>query len=70
LPFVVGELVDFACSENIIKNLILVVKGQNIQKVTKRKNEPYERALVFEICYNDGEGEDVEVPYVRYTFPR
>jgi ubiquitin-activating enzyme E1 len=41
-----------------------------VQKVTKRKIEPYERALVFEICCNDEEGEDVEVPYVRYTFPR
>lgn len=41
-----------------------------VRKVTKREIAPYERALVFEICCNDEEGEDVEVPYVRYTLPR
>jgi len=40
-----------------------------VRKVSKRQIEPYERALVFEICCNDENGEDVEVPYVRYTLP-
>lgn len=40
-----------------------------VKKVSKRKLEPHVRALVFEICCNDEEGEDVEVPYVRYTLP-
>ena len=40
-----------------------------VKKVSKRNIAPHERALVFEICCNDEEGEDVEVPYVRYTLP-
>lgn len=40
-----------------------------VKKVSKRKLEPHVRALVFEICCNDKDGEDVEVPYVRYTLP-
>lgn len=41
-----------------------------VRKVSKRQIAPHERALVFEICCNDQEGEDVEVPYVRYTLPK
>jgi len=40
-----------------------------VRKVSKRKIEPHVRALVFEICCNDDDGNDVEVPYVRYTLP-
>uniref|UniRef100_A0A336MWA3 E1 ubiquitin-activating enzyme n=1 Tax=Culicoides sonorensis TaxID=179676 RepID=A0A336MWA3_CULSO len=40
-----------------------------VKKVSKKKIEPHQRSLVFEICCNDEEGEDVEVPYVRYTLP-
>lgn len=38
-----------------------------VKKVSKKKIEPHVRALVFEVCCNDEEGVDVEVPYVRYT---
>lgn len=41
-----------------------------VRKVTKREIAPYEHALVFEICCNDENDEDTEVPYVRYTLPR
>jgi ubiquitin-activating enzyme E1 len=41
-----------------------------VRRVSKKKIEPHVRALVFELCCNDTEGEDVEVPYVRYTLPR
>lgn len=40
-----------------------------VKKVSRKKIEPHVRALVFEICCNDIDGEDVEVPYVRYTLP-
>jgi ubiquitin-activating enzyme E1 len=40
-----------------------------VRRVSKKKIEPHVRALVFEICCNDDEGEDVEVPYVKYTLP-
>lgn len=38
-----------------------------VRRVSKKKIEPYVKALVFEICCNDENGVDVEVPYVRYT---
>ncbi|XP_012275045.1 ubiquitin-like modifier-activating enzyme 1 [Orussus abietinus] len=40
-----------------------------VKKVSKKKLEPHVRALVFELCCNDEDGNDVEVPYVRYTLP-
>ncbi|XP_013787170.1 ubiquitin-like modifier-activating enzyme 1 [Limulus polyphemus] len=41
-----------------------------VKKVSKKKIESYVRSLVFELCCNDADGEDVEVPYVRYTLPK
>ncbi|CAG5089375.1 Similar to UBA1: Ubiquitin-like modifier-activating enzyme 1 (Oryctolagus cuniculus) [Cotesia congregata] len=40
-----------------------------VRKVSKKKLDPHVRALVFELCCNDKNGADVEVPYVRYTLP-
>ncbi|CAG2061919.1 unnamed protein product [Timema podura] len=40
-----------------------------VKKVSKKKLENHVKALVFELCCNDSEGNDVEVPYVRYTLP-
>uniref|UniRef100_T1IJL7 E1 ubiquitin-activating enzyme n=1 Tax=Strigamia maritima TaxID=126957 RepID=T1IJL7_STRMM len=41
-----------------------------VKKVSKKKIEPHVKALVFELCCNNADGDDVEVPYVRYTLPR
>uniref|UniRef100_A0A646QDP3 E1 ubiquitin-activating enzyme n=1 Tax=Hemiscolopendra marginata TaxID=943146 RepID=A0A646QDP3_9MYRI len=41
-----------------------------VQRVSKKKFESHVRALVFELCCNNANGDDVEVPYVRYTLPR
>lgn len=40
-----------------------------VMKVQKKKLEPHVKALVFELCCNDEDGIDVEVPYVKYTLP-
>ncbi|XP_055384682.1 ubiquitin-like modifier-activating enzyme 1 isoform X2 [Condylostylus longicornis] len=40
-----------------------------VRRVSKKRIDPHERSLVFEICCNDEDGNDVEVPYVRYTLP-
>jgi ubiquitin-activating enzyme E1 len=40
-----------------------------VRRVSKKKLEPHVKALVFELCCNDKDGEDVEVPYVRYLKP-
>jgi len=40
-----------------------------VKKVSKKKIEEHVRALVLELCANDRDGEDVEVPYVKYNLP-
>lgn len=40
-----------------------------VRRVSKKSIEPHVRALVFEICCNDSDGNDVEIPYVRYILP-
>lgn len=41
-----------------------------VKKVSKKKIPPHVRALVLEICCDDKDGEDVEVPFVKYVLPR
>lgn len=38
-----------------------------VKRVSKRRLEPHVKALVFELCCNDADGNDVEVPYVKYN---
>lgn len=38
-----------------------------LKRVSKKRIEPYVKSLVFELCCNDDNDEDVEVPYVRYV---
>lgn len=40
-----------------------------VKTVSKKSIEPHIKALTFDLCCNDLDGEDVEVPYVRYTLP-
>jgi len=40
-----------------------------VQKVSKKRIPSHVRALTIEVCCDDAEGEDVEVPYVRYMLP-
>jgi len=40
-----------------------------VRTVSKKDIEPHVKALVFELCCNDTDGEDVEVPYVKYNLP-
>jgi len=40
-----------------------------VKIVSKKDIDPWVRAIVFELCCNDTEGEDVEVPYVKYNLP-
>lgn len=52
------------CQERM--NLLM---SEVVRKVSKKKIEPHVRAIVFELCCNDNDGNDVEVPYVRYELP-
>ena len=41
-----------------------------VKRVSKKKIPSHVGALVLEICCYDKDGEDVEVPYVKYNLPR
>ncbi|PVD24234.1 hypothetical protein C0Q70_14704 [Pomacea canaliculata] len=49
------------------KNLPL---SELVKKVSKKKIPSYVNALVLEICCDDENGEDVEVPFVKYVLPK
>lgn len=51
-----------------LKERTALKMSEVVTKVSKKKIPSHVRHLVLEICCNDNEGEDVEVPYVRYTF--
>jgi len=40
-----------------------------VRNISRKKIEPHVKSLVFEICCNNTDGEDVEVPYVKYNLP-
>ncbi|KAK9503585.1 hypothetical protein O3M35_010114 [Rhynocoris fuscipes] len=62
-------LYAFFMSPDKLKDRINLPMSEVVRKVSKRKIEPHVRALVFELCCNNKDGNDVEVPYVRYTLP-
>lgn len=45
---------------------VLCRLSEVVKRVSKKKIPPYVKALVLELCCNDTDGEDVEVPYVKY----
>uniref|UniRef100_G3MM20 E1 ubiquitin-activating enzyme n=1 Tax=Amblyomma maculatum TaxID=34609 RepID=G3MM20_AMBMU len=53
-----------------VEERMKLVMTEVVKKVSQRPIEPHVRALVFELCCNDKDGEDVEVPYVRYLLPK
>lgn len=51
-----------------MKERLATKVSEAVEKVSKKRIKPHVKALVLELCCNDKEGEDVEVPYVRYRF--
>jgi len=64
----VAMIYSFFMSEAKRKERFELKLSDCVQKIAKRKLKAYEKAMVLEICCNDDEGEDVDVPYVRYVF--
>lgn len=64
----VAMLYSFFMDKNKRKERLATRLSEVVQKVSKKKLRSYEKSLVFELCCNDTDGEDVEVPYVRYIF--
>jgi len=51
------------------KERMIAPISQTVEKVSKKKIKPHVKTLVLELCCNDKDGEDVEVPYVKYMLP-
>jgi len=43
--------------------------SKTVEKVSKKKIKPHQKILVLELCCNDKDGEDVDIPYVKYYLP-
>ncbi|CAB4016231.1 ubiquitin-like modifier-activating enzyme 1 [Paramuricea clavata] len=61
-------LYSFFMPQSKLKERLPLKMTELVAKVSKKKIKPHVKALVFELCCNDTDGEDVEVPYVRYKF--
>jgi len=53
----------------IIKFLFICSISKTVEKVSKKKIKPHQKILVLELCCNDKDGEDVDIPYVKYYLP-
>jgi len=53
-----------------VVSVVCVRMSDVVKDVSRRRIPPHVKALVFELCCNDENGEDVEVPYVKYNLPQ
>ncbi|TGZ62433.1 hypothetical protein CRM22_007448 [Opisthorchis felineus] len=62
----VSMLYAFFMPEARRKERLAMPLRQLVETVSKKRIPPYVKALVFDLCCSGANGEDVDVPYVRY----
>ncbi|TPP55713.1 Ubiquitin activating enzyme [Fasciola gigantica] len=63
----VSMLYAFFMPEARRKERLAMPLEQLVETVSKKRIPSHVRALVFDLCCSDADGEDVDVPYVRYN---
>lgn len=66
----VSMLYSFFMSKEKREERMRMNMSDIVRRVQQRDLEPHVRSLVFEICCNDVDGEDCDVPYVKYNLPK
>jgi len=64
----VSILYSFFTNRKKLQERMPLTMSQLVVEVSKTEFKPKQKYITFEICCNDENDEDVEVPYVRYKF--
>lgn len=64
----VSMLYSFFMPKKKLEERLAMKLTELIESITKKPIPPHVSALILEVCVNDRDGEDVEVPYLRLKF--
>ncbi|CAK9294668.1 unnamed protein product [Gordionus sp. m RMFG-2023] len=65
----VSMLYSFFTSPEKKKERLTMKMTELVRKISKKKIDPWVKALIFELCCNDSSGVDIEIPYIQYILP-
>lgn len=63
-------LYSFFMDKKKLKERLEMPLSKVVESVTKKEIPAHVHALVLEFCCNDSDGNDLEVPYVKYNLPK
>jgi len=63
-----GQTLVFSSFGKAVRERMQLKMSDLVRTISKTEPRPRQRWYVFEVCCNDADGNDVDVPYVRYRF--